>query len=371
MLKRLIHIVFGGMLLPVAAARADINIAVIAPEEGEYALFGKEIISGAQIAVENINKNGGLKGEKINLIIADDRCNDNLAVSTAQMMAVNVSETDKIAMVVGPYCSNAVENVAEIYSKAGIFQIIPFMVNSRRIQEAPPGLVVLAGYKDSRGDDFFNYYNRSHAGKKVALIYDSNDRDIIDIAASVQQEFLNKGLQKELQIYSYASFDDADELVREVQKDEMSIAYVLGTPKEAAKISRMLKNENKEIVIYVNKYIAQEDFNRIMGNLADDVFYVGLSSLKNNPDFAATLVQLRLWGIEPEGLGIYGFSAVKLWEELVKQSDSFDYKKLAKTLSSKPVKTTWGEASFQNGAPVNAFNFGIYRHSDGQYTQVY
>ena len=83
------------MLLP-AFALADVNVAVIAPKAGEYKALGDEIISGVRIAVDDINGQGGLKGEKINLITVDDQCDDRLAVSTAQMMAVNTSPKDKI-----------------------------------------------------------------------------------------------------------------------------------------------------------------------------------------------------------------------------------------------------------------------------------
>lgn len=371
MLKTLAYTLGGVVFLAAAEARAAVNIAVIAPEEGKYQEFGRQIVEGVRIAVNGINRSGGLKGEKINLITVDERCNDSLAVSTAQMMAVNVSEADKVSLVIGPYCSNALEQVVDIYTKAKIFQILPIPVNSGRLEGKHPGLVKLAGYKDTQSADFYNYYNKRFAGEKVALIYDSNDRDIIDIAAALQQEFKKNGKLDMLQAYSYASYDDIDALSEEVLKDDLHIAYVLGLPQQVAEISRELKSEKEEFVIFSNKYAAQEDYFKIMGRYGDETYYIGLPSLQNNPDFVATLVHLRLLGIEPEGLGVYGFSAVKLWEDLVKKSDSFAYEKLADTLKKETINTTWGNVSFQNGVPADTFNFGIYRRRDGQYTQVY
>ena len=100
------------------AANADVNIAVVAPLAGDYENLGKELVSGARIAVNEINHNGGLNGEKINLVVVDDQCNDTLAVSTAQMIAVNSSPKDKMNLVIGPYCQNALKDVAAIYAKA-------------------------------------------------------------------------------------------------------------------------------------------------------------------------------------------------------------------------------------------------------------
>ena len=157
------------LLLP-AAASADVNVAVIAPKAGEYKSFGDEIISGVRIAVEDINARGGLNGEKINLITVDDQCDDRLAVSTAQMMAVNTSPKDKMSLVIGPYCDNAFDEVAAIYAKANIFQIIPTTISAREATKNHKGLVKMVGYKDRQGKDFYNYYKNNFADKRVALV---------------------------------------------------------------------------------------------------------------------------------------------------------------------------------------------------------
>lgn len=371
MLKRWLKYCTACVLLVPFSASATVNIAVIAPQEGDYKTFGNEIISGVKIAVDNINKEGGLNGEKINLITVDDRCDDRLAVSTAQMMALNTSQTDKISMVVGPYCSNAFQEVADIYAKAGIFQIIPTSISVQNDKSEHRGLVKLVGYRDGQSTGFYKYYEKNFANQDVAVVYDSNDRDIVEVAASLQREFKKHGNLDKLKAYSYASFENTDELAEAVIKDQKHIAYILGTPTQTAEISRRLKSEDENFVIFTNKYAAQEDYNEIMGDLAESIYYVGLPSLTDNPDFAETLVQLRLRGIEPQGLGIYGFSAVKLWEELVLKAGSFDYNKLSEALNSGKIETLWGETMFNNGKPENALTYGIYQKQNGQYTQVY
>lgn len=348
-----------------------LNIAVIAPQEGVYQKFGQEIISGVQTAVNHINASGGLRGEKINLITVDDQCDNNIAISTAQMLAVNISEADKVALVIGPYCSNSLKEVTDIYGRAKIFEIIPIAVNSKLFTDKPEGLVTLAGYTEQQSADFYQYYKQRFSGEKVALIYDSNDRDTIDMAAALQQEFQKNGKLDLLQAYSYASFEDIEAMAEEVLKDKQHIAYILGNSKQTAEIASELKEEKKDFIIFTNKYVAQEDYDKIMGRQADDMYYFGLPSLKDNPDFAGTLVHLRLAGVEPEGLGVYGYSAVKLWEELVKGADSFEYEELAAELKKGKIRTTWGEVEFKDGAPANSLNFSIYKRNNGQYTQVY
>lgn len=353
------------------AAKAEVNIAVVAPQSGEMQSFGTELINGVKTAVDLINDSGGLNGEKINLITVNDKCDDRLSVATAKMIASNTSEKDKISLVIGPYCDNKFSDVAKTYADAKIFQIIPTSIPEEDEAQTYPGLAKLSGDNRRQSTDFYNFYNKSFAGRNVAIIYDSENREIVDIAAAVQQEFKKHNALERLRAYSYSSFDDTDDLVEKVLEDKNNIAYILGTPKQTAEVASQLKDENEHFIIFANKYKAQNDYNEIMGKMAEKIFYVGLPSLADNPNFAETLVQLRLKGIEPEGLGVYGFSAVKFWQALVEKGGSFDYDRLSSAMAHGPVKTLWGETTVKNGTPENLPSYGIYIRMSGQYAQVY
>ena len=263
LLRQVIYTGLAAGLLIMSEAKADVNIAVIAPQAGESQAFGEELISGVKIAVEGINAQGGLNGEKINLITVDDRCDDRLAVSTAQMMAVNTSQTDKISMVIGPYCSNAFDEVAGIYAKAKIFQIMPTALSSQSSGEGYQGLVKMAGYKDRQSVDFYNFYSRRYPDARVAIVYDSNDREIVEIAASLQQEFKKHNKLDKLQAFSYTSYEDADDLAEAVAEAGIRVAYILGSPTQSAEMAKLLKSEDEKFAIFVSKYKAQEDYDVI------------------------------------------------------------------------------------------------------------
>ena len=158
MLKNSLKIALFFSFLFAPNARSVLNIGVIAPLAGEYQKVGEELVSGVRTAVDEINSQGGLKGEKINLIMVDDQCDDRIAVSTAQMMAVNVSERDKMSLVIGPYCSNALQKIAGIYAKAGILQIIPTSVSTSIQNGNYKGLVKMVGYKTRQAGDYFKFY---------------------------------------------------------------------------------------------------------------------------------------------------------------------------------------------------------------------
>lgn len=352
-------------------AFADVNVVIITPKEGRYEKLGEELLNGATIAVNSLNETGGLQGQKINLINIDDQCDDILSISTAQMMALNSSKEDKVSLVIGPYCSNAFDEVADIYSKANIFQIIPTTMGVNNYKQNHKGLVKLVGSKERQGRDFFNFYKENFPEKMVAIVYDSNDRDIVDIAATIQSEFMKEKISDRLKSFDFNRYKNVDKLAKAVINSEARLAYILGGPKKVTETFREIKTKNKNFVIFTNKYQVADEYSNSLGDLVEDSYLIALPSLKDNPAFTEELVKLRLLGIEPEGLSVYSYTAVKLWEDLVNKSESFDYNKLAKNLQNNKFETTWGEVMFNNGAPKDDINYSIYKVNSGQYEKVY
>ena len=70
--KFLTGVAFAATLLASQIARADITIGLVAPLTGPVAAYGDQVKNGAQTAVDVINKNGGVLGEKLVLKLADD-----------------------------------------------------------------------------------------------------------------------------------------------------------------------------------------------------------------------------------------------------------------------------------------------------------
>jgi branched-chain amino acid transport system substrate-binding protein len=66
-----------------APAQAQIHIAAAGPMTGEYAAFGDQMKKGAEQAVSDLNKAGGVLGQKLVLDIGDDACDPKQAVSVA------------------------------------------------------------------------------------------------------------------------------------------------------------------------------------------------------------------------------------------------------------------------------------------------
>ena len=191
MTKKIVNILCLILLLCANLCKAEVRIALIVPKTGEYKVWGDELIFGAQTAVDEINDQGGINGKKLELISIDDTCSDNLAISTAQMLSV--SSSIKPSLVIGPYCSNSFNEVAKIYSKAKIFQIVPTTLNYHDSSIKHKGVMKLVSFKEQAGKDFFEFYNKKYAGLKTAIVYDNDTDGAKEAVQSVMDEFRRHG----------------------------------------------------------------------------------------------------------------------------------------------------------------------------------
>src|SRR5690349_5794391 len=101
-------------------AHAEVLIGVAGPMTGKEAWSGEQMQRGAEMAVADINAAGGLLGNQLRLVIADDFCDPQQAVVAAHKLV-----DDGVVLVVGHYCSGASIPASKIYAEAGILQISP------------------------------------------------------------------------------------------------------------------------------------------------------------------------------------------------------------------------------------------------------
>lgn len=354
MIKKLLPLLFIS-----AFAQAEVNVAVVAPFEGEYSHVGMQLLEGAKIAINNINENGGINGQKINLIEIDDKCNEPMAISTAQMLSLIKEKERRISMIIGPYCNHAFHETADIYAKAGIFQIIPTSLSSADFNVKKSGLLKMFGAKENQVKDFYKYYSNHFTDAKVALVYNGAIKDNVQMALALQSEFKKNNKQDFLSTFNFENFDSLKKMSKAIVKSKASVAYIIGDSQSLAQLSKEIKNKAEKMSIFIDRDNVDASYRKVLGNLANGSYVMSLPALKSTPEFAEDLVKLRLQGVEPTGFGVYSYNAVKMWQNIATQAKSFNYNRLSQQM-------------INMATPANAqYQYGIYKIEDLEYTQVY
>src|SRR6266550_231041 len=84
-----------------AAAQDSIKVGVIQPLTGAFAASGNYVADGAKIAADEINARGGVLGNKIALVIEDNKSNPTEAAAVAEKLIVR----DKVPVMMGAWGS--------------------------------------------------------------------------------------------------------------------------------------------------------------------------------------------------------------------------------------------------------------------------
>ncbi|MBR5598853.1 MAG: ABC transporter substrate-binding protein [Alphaproteobacteria bacterium] len=356
-------------ILPNLCFAKVITVAVIAPKQGEYKKEGKELLNGAKLAIDELNKEGGLKSHKIDILTIDDRCDDRLATSTAEMLSLINSK--KIGLVVGPYCSNRFAEIANIYETSKIFQIVPTTVTYSKANLDKKGQIMFLGTKSQMSGDFFNFYNQNFAGLKTAFVYDDNKEDgYAEVAKSLFEEFRRFGKSDLLKFYPLNKDTSIHDLTETLKKDKIAISFVLSSKDLTTDFILKIKNLTPSMIIFTAKNMPHSSIYKDLEELANGIYTLSLKSFKDSLMFTENLVNMRLNGVEPEGLEVYSYAAVKLWSDLVKEINGFDYEKLLKTSNSETLKEKWQEFMMHSGS-LSSNKYIIEMYNEGSFKQVY
>ncbi len=112
---------------------APIKVGFFAPLTGFAAADGASAKNAVMLAVEKINKSGGINGNKVELVVYDDRVNPKESVAIANKLI----EKDKVVAVVSGSYSTPTRVTAPIFNKAGIPMVAGYAVDPSITKAGP------------------------------------------------------------------------------------------------------------------------------------------------------------------------------------------------------------------------------------------
>jgi branched-chain amino acid transport system substrate-binding protein len=127
-------------------ASAQVKLGVAGPITGGSAAFGAQLKNGVEQAVEDINAQGGLLGQKIQVFVGDDRADPKEGVSVA-----NKFVGDGVKFVVGHFNSGVTIPASEVYQENGMLVITPAATNPKVTERNMWNIFRTCGRDDQQG----------------------------------------------------------------------------------------------------------------------------------------------------------------------------------------------------------------------------
>jgi len=120
--QRLVAVIIAASLMPaVAAAQGTIKIGYPMPLSGPASVYGVPITKGAEMAVQEINANGGVLGRKLELLSRDSKASPDEAVRLAREMIIK----DGVELLSGTLTSAEAPAVSTIAKENKVVFVAP------------------------------------------------------------------------------------------------------------------------------------------------------------------------------------------------------------------------------------------------------
>ncbi|WP_085717439.1 ABC transporter substrate-binding protein [Pseudomonas sp. B28(2017)] len=351
-----------------AFAQADVKIGVAGPMTGANAAFGEQYMKGAQAAADAVNAAGGVNGEKIVLVKGDDACEPKQAVTVAKDLT-----NQKVAGVVGHFCSSNTIPASEIYDEAGIIAITPGSTNPQVTERGLSAMFRMCGRDDQQGIVAGDYIVDVLKGKKVVVLHDK-DTYGQGLADATKAQLIKRGVTPVLYEGLTRGEKDFSAIVTKIRAAGADVVYFGGLHPEAGPLVKQLRTEGlKDVKFMSDDGIVTDELVTTAGGpqYVDGVLMTFGADPRLLPDSKAVVDTFRKTGYEPEGYTLYAYASVQALAAAFNGAKSNKGEDAAKWLKANPVKTVMGEKTWDSKGDLKISDYVVYQwDKDGKYHQL-
>ncbi len=352
-------------LMAAGQASAEIKIGIAGPMTGPVAQYGDMQFSGARMAIERINSDGGVMGEMLEAVEVDDVCDPKQAVTVANRLV-----NEGVRFVIGHLCSSSTQPASDIYEDEGILMITPAST-SPDITERGYELVFRTIGLDSMQGPVAARYLASLEPERVAIIHDKQQYGE-GIAGAVRNTLQQAGVEVAMFEGITAGDKDFSSLITKLKQADVDYIYYGGYHPELGLILRQARQADLDAVFMGPEGVGNKDINTIAGDAAEGLLVTLPPSFDEKEENQALVQAFNDKGEDPSGpFVLTSYAAVQLVAEGIEKADSTDPFEVAAALRAGSFETPIGTVQYDNKGDMQSFEFVVYEwHSDGSKTPV-
>ncbi len=305
----------------VALLRDPLKVAVEAPLSGSQASTGQDILRGARLAAEQINRTGGVNGRLIQLLPADDQADPALALPVANRAAARGAVAG-----IGPYNSSVGVLNLPRYEALGVVSLHLTSTNEtdgegvtiqpKNNQIAPTEIAYLESFKPQR----------------VAMLVDPSDYTA-GMADRDQQALEADGVEVQ-RIAVVEGLSDYSAVVSSALESSPDVLYVSTYFPEGAKIATDLLARQTGLPVLFGLANVDAGFVQAAGLEASQLgVFSGVPAAGQLPtakDYTADYI--TRYNVQPDVWGTFAYDSLKLWARDVDRLNTAAYEPVLKAL---------------------------------------
>ena len=346
----------GGEKKQAADSGDSIKVGAVFELTGNVANYGKSTNEGFKLAVEEINKAGGVNGKKIDVVESDNKSEPAESGNAVTKLITQ----NKVAAIVGPATSGCVNAATPIATSNKIPYIAPCATapnitnDNGKVKE----FVFRACFIDPfQGQVMAVFADKTLKVKNVAIFYDSSSDYSKGLAEVFQKTFEGKGgkiVAKEAFLGKDVDFKAALTKLKASNPDAL---YIPGYYEEVSKIIKQAREMGITCPLIGSDGWESPKLAEIAGKDAlKDCYYVSAFNAKDeDPSVQDFIKKFKAkYQKDPDIFAMQGYNAGLILADALKRAGSTDGTKLAKAIAeTKDLPVASGKLTFDaNHNPV-------------------
>ena len=345
--------------------RAEIMIATAGPFTGSNIFRGEQIRYGAEMAVADINEDGGVLGQPLRLTIADDACDPEQAVAVAKKLV-----GDGVVFVAGHVCSHASIPASKVYQDAGVIMISPASTNPRLTDQGGDNIFRICGRDDYQGIIAGDYLADDWGDGNIAILHDGSTYGA-GLADETRKQLVRRGVKVSLYIEFEPGKRSYSSLIEKLQGAAIDVIYVAAYTAETGLMVRQARDRNYQAQFVTGDAVTNEEFWLITGEAGEGTRGTFGPDPRLNAAAAGLVQRYRQLGFEPAGYTLHTYAAIQAWAQAAQAAGSLDDAAVVQALRRQKFDTALGRIGFDENGDVSAPGFIWYVWKRGRYLPLH
>ena len=262
---------------PAADKKGKLTVAMVNPLTGDAATYGVSHKNGLELALAEINKAGGVKGQQIELVTHDDAGDPKQAAAGAQKFA----DMKSVLAIVGSCLSSNTLAMVPITDKAKVPHSV-ISSSSAKLSGMSKYFFRMAVQDDKVGGLMVELAQNKFKPKKVALMYLNNDYGK-GLLASIDPQVKKYGITLTSAQTYLANDKDYSALLTKVKAEAPDVLLVGSTYTDGGLIVKQAREMGLTLPIVGPTGLYSPKYMEIAGKAVDNSYFLGVF-VPTNPD---------------------------------------------------------------------------------------
>lgn len=348
----------------------SVRIGVVGPLSGNEALIGQEVLKGVDLAVQQWNATGGIRGKKISMVSMDDADDPAKAEEAAEDIC-----RKKPLLVIGHVNSGCSMRAAKVYARHRVTMITPLSTLPALTQSGRDNVFRVCGRDNALGREAAMWVMKHRMNESVAVVHDDTEYGRSLATEFIRNyEFLSGGkVLYETEISRSAP--DIKTVVKKCLEEKPDLLFFGGIYVQGGDLLKALRQAGSPTAFmsgdgcFGRAFIQRAGENIASGAVV--VFYRDISAMPGvkAKDFAAAYK--AKYGAIPGPYGALGYEAANVGlTAIAKAGVPINARTIGDALRRETFKTLSGLLRFDaKGDPMD-FPYSIWVVEDGAFKEV-